>query len=99
VQAYTSIRERPFEGLGYGSFEASANDLMFRTRGVDLSNFRLRHRGAQCAYRHARGSGNPGDRAVFGRARIDDAGDQALRGGGPQGLCGVDNASCAGLAD
>jgi O-antigen ligase len=50
--AYTSIRERPFDGLGYGSFEPSANNLMRRTPGVDLSNFRLRKNGlvAHSAY-------------------------------------------------
>ncbi|HMJ00420.1 MAG TPA: O-antigen ligase family protein [Gaiellaceae bacterium] len=45
--AYTSINERPFDGLGYGGFEASANDLMLRTPGVDLSNFRLRPNGLE----------------------------------------------------
>lgn len=50
--AYTSIRERPLEGLGYGSFEPSANELMLRTPGVDLSNQRLRQNGlfAHSAY-------------------------------------------------
>jgi putative inorganic carbon (HCO3(-)) transporter len=45
--ADTSIRERPFTGLGYGAFEPSANDLMLRTPGVDLSNFLLRPRGLE----------------------------------------------------
>jgi O-antigen ligase len=50
--AYTSIQERPFLGLGYGSFLPSANELMLRTPGVDLSNQRLRARGlyAHSAY-------------------------------------------------
>jgi O-antigen ligase len=50
--AYTSIRERPLEGLGFGSFEPSANQLMLRTPGVDLTNFRLRQNGlfAHSAY-------------------------------------------------
>jgi O-antigen ligase len=45
--AYTSIKERPFEGLGYGSFQANANNLMLRTPGVDLSNFKLRPNGLE----------------------------------------------------
>jgi O-antigen ligase len=45
--ASTSIRERPFEGLGYGAFEPSANELMLRTPGVDLSNQRLRANGLE----------------------------------------------------
>jgi putative inorganic carbon (hco3(-)) transporter len=45
--ADTSIRERPFTGLGYGAFEPSANQLMLRTPGVDLSNFLLRQRGLE----------------------------------------------------
>ena len=50
--AFTSIGERPFEGLGYGGFRPSANELMLRTPGVDLSNFRLRPQGldAHSAY-------------------------------------------------
>jgi O-antigen ligase len=45
--AYSSIRERPFEGLGYGAFEPNANELMLRTPGVDLTNFRLRTNGLE----------------------------------------------------
>jgi O-antigen ligase len=45
--AFTSVRERPFTGLGYGSFEPSANQLMLRTPGVDLSNFNLRPNGLE----------------------------------------------------
>jgi O-antigen ligase len=45
--AYTSIRERPLEGLGYGSFQPNANSLMLRTPGVDLSNFNLRPNGLE----------------------------------------------------
>jgi O-antigen ligase len=50
--AYTSIKERPVLGLGYGAFLSSANELMLRTPGVDLTNFRLRPRGlyAHSAY-------------------------------------------------
>jgi O-antigen ligase len=50
--ASTSIHERPVLGLGYGGFLPSANDLMLRTPGVDLSNFRLRSNGlyAHSAY-------------------------------------------------
>jgi len=50
--AYTSIHERPFLGLGFGGFEPSANQLMLRTSGVDLTNFRLRENGlfAHSAY-------------------------------------------------
>jgi hypothetical protein len=40
--AWTSIQERPLLGLGYGAFDPSANELMLRTSGVDLSNQRLR---------------------------------------------------------
>jgi O-Antigen ligase len=40
--AWTSIHERPLLGLGYGAFDPSANELMLRTSGVDLSNQRLR---------------------------------------------------------
>jgi O-antigen ligase len=43
--AWTSIQERPMLGLGYGSFISSANELMLRTPGVDLSNFALRPEG------------------------------------------------------
>jgi O-antigen ligase len=45
--ALTSVGERPLLGLGYGSFEPSANELMLRTPGVDLSNFNLRQNGLQ----------------------------------------------------
>jgi O-antigen ligase len=45
--ARTSIRERPYVGLGYGAFEPSANELMLRTPGVDLSNFLLRRNGLE----------------------------------------------------
>lgn len=45
--AFTSIGERPLEGLGYGGFRPSANELMLRTPGVDLSNFRLRPQGLE----------------------------------------------------
>ena len=50
--AYTSIQRRPFDGLGYGAFQSSANELMLSTSGVDLSNFRLRPNGlfAHSAY-------------------------------------------------
>ena len=40
--AWTSIQERPVLGLGYGAFDPSANELMLRTPGVDLTNQRLR---------------------------------------------------------
>jgi O-antigen ligase len=39
--AWTSIQERPVLGLGYGGFDPSANELMLRTPGVDLSNQKL----------------------------------------------------------
>jgi O-antigen ligase len=45
--AYTSIRQRPFQGLGYGAFQPSANQLMLQTPGVDFSNFRLRPNGLE----------------------------------------------------
>jgi O-antigen ligase len=45
--AYTSIQRRPFQGLGYGAFQPSANQLMLQTPGVDFSNFRLRPNGLQ----------------------------------------------------
>jgi putative inorganic carbon (hco3(-)) transporter len=45
--AYTSIQRRPFQGLGYGAFQPSANQLMLQTPGNDLSNFRLRPNGLQ----------------------------------------------------
>jgi O-antigen ligase len=45
--AFTSVRERPVQGLGFGSFEPSANELMLRTPGVDLSNYLLRPRGLE----------------------------------------------------
>jgi putative inorganic carbon (HCO3(-)) transporter len=50
--AWTSIKERPVLGLGYGSFISEANELMLRTPGVDLSNMTLRPRGlyAHSAY-------------------------------------------------
>ena len=43
--AWTSIKERPIVGLGYGSFISEANELMLRTPGVDLTNMTLRPRG------------------------------------------------------
>jgi O-antigen ligase len=50
--AWTSIKERPIFGLGYGSFISEANELMLRTPGVDLTNMTLRPRGlyAHSAY-------------------------------------------------
>jgi O-antigen ligase len=50
--AWTSIKERPVFGLGYGSFISEANELMLRTPGVDLTNMTLRPRGlyAHSAY-------------------------------------------------
>jgi O-antigen ligase len=50
--AYTSIKERPVLGLGYGSFISEANELMLRTPGNDLTNMTLRPRGlyAHSAY-------------------------------------------------
>jgi O-antigen ligase len=50
--AWTSIKERPVYGLGYGSFISEANELMLRTPGVDLTNMALRPRGlyAHSAY-------------------------------------------------
>jgi putative inorganic carbon (HCO3(-)) transporter len=45
--ARTSFRERPVFGRGYGAFEPSANALMLRTPGVDLSNFLLRPNGLE----------------------------------------------------
>jgi O-antigen ligase len=45
--ALTSVRERPFTGLGYGGFQPSANELMLSTPGVDLSNFNLRPNGLE----------------------------------------------------
>jgi O-antigen ligase len=43
--AWTSIKERPVFGLGYGSFISEANELMLRTPGVDLTNMTLRKNG------------------------------------------------------
>jgi O-antigen ligase len=43
--AWTSIKERPVFGLGYGSFISEANELMLRTPGVNLKNMTLRPRG------------------------------------------------------
>ena len=43
--AWTSIKERPTLGLGYGSFISEANQLMLRTPGNDLTNMTLRPRG------------------------------------------------------
>jgi O-antigen ligase len=50
--AFTSIQRHPFDGLGFGGFQPSANHLMLTTPGVDLSNFRLRDNGlyAHSAY-------------------------------------------------
>ena len=50
--AWTSIKERPIFGLGYGSFISEANELMLRTPGLDLKNMTLRRRGlyAHSAY-------------------------------------------------
>jgi O-antigen ligase len=50
--AFTSIGERPLDGIGFGSFEPSANALMLRTPGVDLTTFNLRPNGlyAHSAY-------------------------------------------------
>jgi O-antigen ligase len=39
--AWTAVEERPILGLGYGGFDPSANELMLRTPGVDLSNQKL----------------------------------------------------------
>jgi O-antigen ligase len=47
LAARTSIKERPFLGLGYGGFEPAANDLMRRTPGVDLVDFDLRQKGLE----------------------------------------------------
>jgi len=43
--AWTSIKEKPVFGVGYGSFISEANELMLRTPGVDLKNMTLRPRG------------------------------------------------------
>ena len=43
--AWAAIQERPVLGLGYGGFDPSANDLLLRTPGVDLSNQNLRPEG------------------------------------------------------
>jgi putative inorganic carbon (HCO3(-)) transporter len=43
--AWTSIKERPVLGLGYGSFISEANELMLRTPGVNLKNMTLRNNG------------------------------------------------------
>src|SRR5436190_8982656 len=40
--AWTSIKERPIFGLGYGSFISEANQLMLRTPGNNLTNMTLR---------------------------------------------------------
>lgn len=50
--AWTSIKERPVLGLGYGSFITEANQLMLRTPGVNLKDMTLRPRGlyAHSAY-------------------------------------------------
>jgi O-antigen ligase len=50
--AWTSIKERPVFGLGYGSFISEANQLMLRTPGNDLTDMTLRPRGlyAHSAY-------------------------------------------------
>ncbi|MFZ1879251.1 MAG: O-antigen ligase family protein [Gaiellaceae bacterium] len=37
--AVTSIRERPFLGIGYGTFASVSTSLLERTPGVDLVNF------------------------------------------------------------
>jgi putative inorganic carbon (hco3(-)) transporter len=37
--AVTSIRERPFQGIGYGTFSSVSTSLLERTPGVDLVNF------------------------------------------------------------
>jgi O-antigen ligase len=43
--AWTSIRERPALGLGYGTFVGASVDLVRRTPNVDLVNFQLREPG------------------------------------------------------
>jgi O-antigen ligase len=43
--AWTSIKERPALGLGYGSFISEANELMLRTPGVNLKDMTLRKNG------------------------------------------------------
>ncbi len=45
--AWTSVKERPLLGLGYGGFPPASNDLMRRTPGVDFSDFELRLRGSE----------------------------------------------------
>jgi O-antigen ligase len=37
--AVTSVRERPFLGIGYGTFSSVSTSLLERTPGVDLVNF------------------------------------------------------------
>ena len=43
--AWTSIKERPVLGLGYGGFISQSNELMLRTPGVDLTLDSLRPTG------------------------------------------------------
>jgi O-antigen ligase len=43
--AWASTRERPFLGLGYGTFVGQSIDLIRQTPGVDLVNFQLREPG------------------------------------------------------
>ena len=45
--AWTSVKERPLLGLGYGSFKTQANNLVLRTPGVSLSHYRLKPTGQE----------------------------------------------------
>jgi O-antigen ligase len=43
--AWTSIKERPVTGLGYGSFSAASDDLIFRTPGASVRAYDLHVQG------------------------------------------------------
>lgn len=45
--AWTSVKERPLLGLGYGSFKGQSNDLVLRTPGASLTQFRLKPTGEE----------------------------------------------------
>jgi O-antigen ligase len=43
--AWASVQERPWLGLGYGSFSTTSQELLLSTPGVDLSRYELRTTG------------------------------------------------------
>ena len=43
--AFTAIKERPLQGLGYGGFQPTSTELIQRTPGVDLTSYELHPRG------------------------------------------------------